>query len=340
MSLRGAPFAQAGSRTLLACLAVLAFCWGLLGWLDLRHRAEAGFDTDGNGVVRRVQAGSPAESAGLLPGDTITRFDGVSATDRAALARRPRPQPGAATRLGIERAGEPIELRVGYETLPAATLRLRRAAFIVGLFFLLLPVASYWRHPQPATSVLAVMGIGLSLAFFDRPWIADFYLRAASLAITLLFVLVGVAAMVQFLVTFPHRRAWLGQTLRRRGIYLPVFLLWSLFAWRFLFTPSGNGAMSILTPVLAGVVIGGYLLAGLFLLLRNFSRTDKTQRKALALNWMLGGTLAGFVPGTIAQLVMAFSPGAHLPGQDFYFVSLALIPLCWSWSASRSPGAT
>jgi len=327
--------AQPGSRALLTCLALLTFCWGLLGWLDLPHRAEAGFDTDGNSVVRRVQPGSPAESAGLLPGDAITHFDGVSAKDQASLARQPRKQPGGKHLLGIERSGESIKLSIEYRPLPAETLRLRLASFVVGLFFLMLPAATFLRHAHPATAVLAVMGIGLSLSFFDRPYIADFYLRASSLAITTLFVLIGVAALLQFLLTFPHRRAWLAQPMRRRLIYLPVFLLWLMYAWRFVFTPSGSSALSSFTQFLAGGVIGGYLLASLFLLLRNFSRTDKAQRKALALNWMLFGTLVGFIPGTVAQLTRAFSPHAHLPAQDFYFIALALIPLSWSWSASR-----
>jgi glucan phosphoethanolaminetransferase (alkaline phosphatase superfamily) len=92
--------------------------------------------------------------------------------------------------------------------------------------------------------------------------------------------------------------------------------------------------MNTLTNFMAGIIIGGYVLFSLFQVLRNYSRTDKAERKALALNSMLLGTVAGFLPVAIAQLVTAFSPQSMLPGQDFYFVTLALIPLTWARSAS------
>ena len=58
-------------------------------------------------------------------------------------------------------------------------------------------------------------------------------------------------------------------------------------------------------------------------------------RKAVALNWMLLGTVVAILPVMIAQLAYAFSPQSELPGQDFYFVTLALIPISWAWSARR-----
>ncbi|HLF30348.1 MAG TPA: PDZ domain-containing protein [Xanthomonadales bacterium] len=324
-------------RVLFAVLALLTASWALMGWFDLPFQVRAGFDTDGQHVVSRVEPGSPAAVAGLLAGDTITHFNSVPASDAAALARRPRNKPGDTSIIGIERGGEPGRLTIRYVPLPERNLFLARAATIVGYCFLLLPLAACLRRPNVTTTVLAVMGTGLSLAFFTGPHIADFTLRAMSVAITSLFVLTGVAALLHFLLTFPQRRPLLGRPVVRRLLYLPAFFLWLLIAWRALFTPPASSALNALTHWMAGAVIGGYLLVSLFLLLRNFSRTHKAQRKALGLNWMLLATIAGIVPVTIAQLVRAFSPIAALPGQDFYFISLGLIPLGWSWSASRSP---
>jgi hypothetical protein len=316
---------------------LLTASWALLGWFDLPFQARAGFHTDGKHVVSRVEPGSPAAAAGLLSGDTITHFNSVPASDAATLARLPRSKPGDTSILDIERGGVPGRLKITYEPLPERDLRLARAASIVGYCFLLLPLAACLRRPDAATAVLAIMGTGLSLAFFTAPYIDDFTLRSMSVAITSLFVLIGMAALLHFLLAFPQPRPFLGRPIARRVLYLPAFFLWFLIAWRVLFTPPNSSALNALTQWMAGAVIGGYLLTSLFLLLRNFSRTHKEQRKALALNWMLLASIAGIVPVTIAQLVRAFSPMAALPGQDFYFISLGLIPLGWSWSASRSP---
>jgi hypothetical protein len=79
-----------------------------------------------------------------------------------------------------------------------------------------------------------------------------------------------------------------------------------------------------------------YLLIGLFLLLRNYSRTDRAERKRLAFNRMLWGTVAAIIPTAVAQLVRVASPDTPLPGQDYYFVALALVPITWSLSAARA----
>ena len=74
---------------------------------------------------------------------------------------------------------------------------------------------------------------------------------------------------------------------------------------------------------------------GLYLLLRNYSRTDRPLRKQLALNRMLWGTVAAIIPGVVAKLVTLVSPHTPLPGQDYYFVFLVLVPMTWALSAAR-----
>jgi hypothetical protein len=143
-------------------------------------------------------------------------------------------------------------------------------------------------------------------------------MRSISVAITSLFVLVGIAALLQFLLVFPHRRPWLNRSFGKKLLYFPALLLWLLIAYRVLFTPPATSGLNTLTNFMAGIIIGGYVLFSLFQVLRNYSRTDKTERKALALNSMLLGTVVGFLPVAIAQLVTAFSPQSMLPGQVLF----------------------
>ena len=58
-----------------------------------------------------VIEGSPAERAGVLPGDVIVSVDGLPAgKDLNELVKRIRGPSGTAVRIGFERAGKPFEL--------------------------------------------------------------------------------------------------------------------------------------------------------------------------------------------------------------------------------------
>jgi putative serine protease PepD len=67
-------------------------------------------------LVTDVQPGTPADNAGLQPGDLITEFDGKAVTDMAALAGLVRPTPpGTTVTLEVVRGGrtEHIQVKVG-----------------------------------------------------------------------------------------------------------------------------------------------------------------------------------------------------------------------------------
>ncbi|HMB59827.1 MAG TPA: PDZ domain-containing protein [Xanthomonadales bacterium] len=322
-------------QVLLLTLCLLAAAWGLLGWLDLPDQAFAGFDTDGSNVVTRVYEGSPAEVAGLQTGDRISQFDGVALKDAATLDRLPRKKSGEVRRLTIERADGMRIIEVTYAATRPETVKRSHALLLVGFCYLCFPLLAWLRRPAEQTRLLVLMGFGLSLSFFGAPYIGDFGMRSLATAITSLFALFGLVALLQFLLMFPHQRPWLNRTWAKPLLYFPAFLLWLLLAYRVLFTPTATSALSTVTQFLSGVIIFGYLVFSLYLLLRNYSRTDRSERKKLGLNLMLFASVVGFLPVFVAQLVRVFSPNSPLPGQDYYFISLALLPMFWARSAIR-----
>jgi hypothetical protein len=328
--------ASSGNLFILLILGLAVAIWGVLGWMDLENQTQLGYDTDGNNTVIQVYAGSPAEGVGLLPGDYIKFINGVSTEDAATLARQPRLEKGAERAYTIERDGEEITMIMRFGPLLDRTISLARAATIIGFCFLIFPLLAYFSNQSAATRVLALMGIGLGLAFMGGPYIAAFAIRSLTSAIANLFVLIGVGALLHFLLLFPHPRAFLDRFFGKKLVYFPAFALWVLIAYRVMFTPPATSALNTMTTVVAGVVIGGYFLISLFVMLRNYSRTNAQERKALSLNTMLWGSVVGLMPVTVAQLVSAASPQTVLPGQDYYFVTLALIPMTWALSASKS----
>jgi carboxyl-terminal processing protease len=104
-----------------------------VGFLDGKPAAGIGAELDVDPqthVVRVVDvfAGSPAEAAGLTPGDVITSIDGAPpATTPGAVAAALRGAPGTTVRLGVSRDGvarEPVGVVRRVVTAPDATGRI------------------------------------------------------------------------------------------------------------------------------------------------------------------------------------------------------------------------
>jgi hypothetical protein len=327
---------QSSGRLVLGSLALLVAVWGVLGWFDLNKQAEAGFTTNSRHLVTDVAADSPAAKAGLLAGDRISSMAGIATTDAHALARLPRMRVGETRLFTVEREGEVLEIPITYAALPGPSLALQRSTAALGFCFLFFPMLALFKRASDATRILLLMGIGLSLALLKGPYIGDAGARAMAASISSLFVMFGLAATVHFLLVFPRRRGLLGKPWGKTLVYVPAFLLWLLLAWRLLFSPPATELLNRVSGLVMGVVEGGYFLLALFLLLHNYSKTNRPERQQRALNLMLWGTVLGLVPALIAMLAGAFSPGSQLPGQDYYFMALLLIPLSWSNSASRA----
>jgi S1-C subfamily serine protease len=67
-------------------------------------------------VVERIEAGSPADRAGVEPGDRILSLDGIPVESIYDYVRAlQRSIPGAAARLVVERDGRPLELDIDLE---------------------------------------------------------------------------------------------------------------------------------------------------------------------------------------------------------------------------------
>jgi serine protease Do len=85
-------------------------------------------------LVNEVQAGSPAEQAGLRAGDVLTHFDGSPLADggqyrnRAAMAK-----PGSSVTLGLIRDGKPLQIAVKVRLLDEAAVQRAEAAAALGI---------------------------------------------------------------------------------------------------------------------------------------------------------------------------------------------------------------
>jgi regulator of sigma E protease len=107
--------------------------------------------------VMSVLPGSPADRAGLMPGDAIVAVDGSVVTDTPAVRDRTSMVDGAPIALGIDRSGERLEFAVTPETL-AETGRQG-----IGVALARTGLVSYAWYLAPLQAASAVWNLSLNI---------------------------------------------------------------------------------------------------------------------------------------------------------------------------------
>lgn len=320
----------------LIVFALLVAIWGVLGIIDVGKATQVGYDTDGNNTVTQVYSGGPAEAAGLQVGDFIASIAGKSTEDTAAMMALARAEIGEVRTWVVRRDGIEVSLDIAAGPLLPRTKMLNYAAALIGFCFVGFTLLAYLGRQSRATLVLAFMGSALGLAFMAGPYIESVGLRSVYIALSRFVVFFGVAGLVHFLLVFPAPREFIDKSKAKWILYTPAAIFALLIAYRVLLKPASTSTLNVLTGVVAGVVIGGYLLTSIVIMWQNHARASGEERVTKGLNAMLWGTIIGLLPVAVANVIAVFSPQTVLPGQDFYFLTLILIPVTWSMAAKRS----
>ena len=335
--------------TLLA--AVVVAIWGILGLRDQPNVPYAGYSTDGNNTVTKIYPSSPAERAGLQVGDYITSIGGISVEDAKAIALRPRAEIGevrvivverrADTQLAAAEAGPVVEnIEVAYTQLSTRANSLGYASLLIGYFFLVFGVLPYMRRASRGALYLALVGVCLGLAFFAGPYFQSYALRATVNSLSIVLILFGFAFLLAFMLEFPKPKPILAKTgLARAIIYGPAAFLSLFIVYLIAAQPDATSGLNMLVNVLFGLFIVYYFGYAVVAMVNSYVKATPAERDANGLNLMLAGVLVGLLPVTIASLIGIFAPAAVLPGSDFYFLTLALIPISLYMAVMRVSSA-
>ena len=202
---------------------------------------------------------------------------------------------------------------------------------LCGISYIGFCMAAMLRNPRRATRVLAIVGLGCSLIFLTGPGFESQVLASVFSLIRSGLVLVGIAAMLHFLLIFPNPGP-LAQSKRKiAALYIPAFLCWLLVGYWAQFVADDYDALNSAAYVLTGLVLAGYFLAGVIVFLRRYIRTPREKRGPSGLRLMLWGSIIGFLPAIIGYMPAL----SAVPGNQYFFVSLALLPIAWSGAVSR-----
>ncbi|MFQ5679744.1 MAG: PDZ domain-containing protein [Gemmatimonadota bacterium] len=318
------------SRTFLIIAALLVL-WGLFGTFDVARQPYSGYQTDGNNTVTSVSGGSPAEAAGLRVGDRIRSIGGVSVEDTRGLTRQGRAEIGETRTLGVERDGETVELGLEYAALPGTQRAVAHLAALIGLCFLLFGLWAHSAAPGRSTMLLAVLGLLFAPALLSGPYLASATLRLLTGTAITAAILLGLAVLLDFLVTYPE-----GTSRRKSSIYAPAVVVVLIAAGFFLLQPPATSGVNVFFRLLFGLFVVAYFGLGIVVVVRNYTGASPERRAAHGLGLMLFGTLVGLLPVTIGSLSSVIAPTLVLPGAPYYFLTLALIPITFAVAAVQS----
>lgn len=334
-------------RTPLLVIGAVFVLWGIVGLFDMGNIPYAGYLTGPDNTVIRVDDGSPAQAAGLAVGDRLESIDGVSLEDTPALTRMPRAAVGETRTLMVERtagvaaamgeAGPATrEVAITYAAQRTRDMALGWAGFIIGLCFVGFGLLAYTRTPSRASLLLALTGLCLGLAFLGGPYIGSYALRTIVQSVVLVLVVLGFATLLHCVAEFPKPKATLRRRHMAKVLYAPAILMAVFFLWLIIFEPRGTGTLNNIANALVGIFVVGYFGLALVALIHSFAKAAPGERSAYGLNLLLAGVIIGLAPVMIASLIGIFAPNVVLPGVDFYFLTMVLIPITLAAAVMRT----
>ncbi len=333
--------------TPLLAVGAVFLLWGIVGQFDIGNIPYSGYLVGPDNTVIEVDQGSPAEAAGLQVGNRVVSINGVSVEDTPALTRMPRAQIGETRTLVVEETAETTlaagaedtvtrEAGITFAAQPGKYVALAWAGFIIGLCFLGFGLLAYVKAPNRSALLLAITGLCLGGAFFGGPYIASYALRTIVNTFFLMLVLLGFATLLHCLMEFPKPKAILGKAHTTKVLYAPAVLMALFFLWLIIFEPQGTSSLNMVANVLIGIFVVGYFGLALVALIHSFVKATPDERSRYGLNLMLIGVLVGLLPVTISALVTTFAPSVILPGSDFFFLTMILIPITMALAVMRA----
>ncbi len=326
-------------RTKFLALAAVVLLSGLGGVMDIGNQTTTGYQTDGNNKVIQVTPGGPAEAAGLHVDDMITSIGGIAVEDTKAQTARPRATIGEVRTYEVMRDGTAVSLDMTYAALDGTPLMLAYLGTVVGLCFLLFGLWAYLRGPTPATTLLAILGLTFGLAFLGTPYFESLTIRNLVGAVVVTTVLMGFAVLLHFLLTFPTRRPFMEKGNATKILYGPAILVAALIIWVNVFQPDATSTLNLFFRTVIGLFFVGYFGLSLLTFLRSYASAPPETRSSDGLNLMLVGVVLGLGPSVVSGVVGLVSPSTILPGSQYYFLLLGLIPITFAMATTKAQSA-
>jgi len=161
-------------------------------------------------------------------------------------------------------------------------------------------------------------------------------LRRLNGVVIALLLLLGFTSLLQFSLEFPSRKSILEKPSMPRLLYYPAILFALFLIYLNLVQPDSTSGLNTFFRLLFGVFIITYFGLTLLSFLQTYRNASSSDRRTHGLTLVVGGALIGLLPLTFGNLVGVFAPKVVLPGQEYYLLTMALVPITLMLGVLRS----
>ena len=315
-------------------LAVLFLVLGIMGYLDIKNYTYSGYQTNGDYTITRVEAGSPAEAAGLQAGDQLIMIDSLDVRDTKAWSDVPRTQVGQTKEFVVNRDGEEQSMSVTYSAQTGKDSMLNRLGWTMGLIFLLMGLWAFRSRGDWASFLFAMFALGFAGSFMGGPYIESGLLGDLVGTLRFSFVLLSFAFLVDFLLHYPKRNPAVDKANHTKMIYGPAVLLILFFLILTIMKADSTSGLNTFIRYAMLLFVVVYFGRSIIIMVRNYMGASD-EEKSSGMSLMFWGTVIGLVPILIVYVLGTLMPGTALPGEDYAFLTMTLIPISFAMALNK-----
>jgi uncharacterized membrane protein len=313
-------------RNLLYVLAILFLISGIFGYLEIKNNTYDGYSSQ-DFTVTKVEANSPAATAGMQVGDQIKTVNGLNVRDSETWANMSRAKVGETRTYVADRAGEEVSFDLTYAAAKSRDSILSRIGWTIGLIFLLMGLWAFRSKEKWASFLFAMFTLGFAGSFMGGPYLGNGMMGDLVGTLRFCFVLLSFAFLVDFLLNYPKKSSFIESTKANKIIYWPAIFLCVFFLAITLLQLDSTSGLNTFIQFAMLIFVVGFFGWALVILFNNFRSNNENDSRV---NLMFWGSVIGLVPILIGFISNNLLPGTELPGEDYYFLTMAAIPICFA----------
>jgi hypothetical protein len=263
----------------------------------------------------------------MMVGDSIIESGGISVVDKKALSARGWPKAGEVREYIVYRNGESIELQLTFAKVRTIDIPKKIIPFIVGLFFVILGMYSYFRLRTGISVIYAFFTLLFAYNFLLGPHLVD---DVSSRIVDIFINSVRVFCLpplVQFLLKYPPENKFIKKNSNLIWLYSPAILIIILGGISVLLLPDEEGVFNQLAGILTIVYTLIYLVWSVLILIRKFVKANSEKRKILGLNLMIWGVSIALIPLIIIFIISMITQNPNIAGGNYGLLILIAIPV-------------